>query len=296
MDIKELVDLCKKGNEQALSLLYKTYSKKMMRICLHYIPDKQIAQDLLHDGFIVIFTSIETLRTPEKLESWMGIIMKNISLRYLNQKSTNSAIPLSDIPEDEEPIDNPLSSDSIPYDKITEMVEKLPEGYSKIFKLAVLEGLSHKEIGKLLNIAPHSSSSQLFRAKVLLKKMISDYRLILILVILFFFPTIHDYLYWKRKETKDNHWSNNVIRKVKLDKKEENESITSSGHISHYKEDPPFNTTLANLPRLALDEVSFNFLQIRGKSRWFLYGYEIFGVKNRKRRDKKDYTKRETDF
>lgn len=170
MDIKELVDLCKKGNEQALSLLYKTYSKKMMRICLHYIPDKQIAQDLLHDGFIVIFTSIETLRTPEKLESWMGIIMKNISLRYLNQKSTNSAIPLSDIPEDEEPIDNPLSSDSIPYDKITEMVEKLPEGYSKIFKLAVLEGLSHKEIGKLLNIAPHSSSSQLFRAKVLLKK------------------------------------------------------------------------------------------------------------------------------
>ncbi|KXT37415.1 hypothetical protein HMPREF2534_02474 [Bacteroides thetaiotaomicron] len=45
-----------------------------------------------------------------------------------------------------------------------------------------------------------------------------------------------------------------------------------------------------------LDEVSFNFLQIRGKSRWFLYGYEIFGVKNRKRRDKKDYTKRETDF
>lgn len=66
MDIKELVDLCKKGNEQALSLLYKTYSKKMMGICLHYIPDKQIAQDLLHDGFIVIFTSIETLRTPRK--------------------------------------------------------------------------------------------------------------------------------------------------------------------------------------------------------------------------------------
>ena len=30
MDIKELVDLCKKGNEQALSLLYKTYSKKMI--------------------------------------------------------------------------------------------------------------------------------------------------------------------------------------------------------------------------------------------------------------------------
>ena len=65
MDIKELVDLCKKGNEQALSLLYKTYSKKMMGICLHYIPDKQIAQDLLHDVFIVIFTSIRHYVLPK---------------------------------------------------------------------------------------------------------------------------------------------------------------------------------------------------------------------------------------
>ena len=51
MDIKELVDLCKEGDELALGLLYKTYSGKMMKICLHYVPDKQIAQDLLHDGF-----------------------------------------------------------------------------------------------------------------------------------------------------------------------------------------------------------------------------------------------------
>lgn len=93
MDIKELVDLCKEGDELALGLLYKTYSGKMMKICLHYVPDKQIAQDLLHDGFIVIFTSIDSLRTPEKLESWMGAIMKNISLRYLNQIAQTLLFP-----------------------------------------------------------------------------------------------------------------------------------------------------------------------------------------------------------
>lgn len=103
MDKKELVDLCKSGDEQALDLLYKTYSGKMMRICLHYVSDRQIAQDLLHDGFIVIFTSIDSLRNPEKLESWMGIIMKNISLRYLNQNNAANMIPLSEIPEEDEP-------------------------------------------------------------------------------------------------------------------------------------------------------------------------------------------------
>ena len=81
MDIKELVDLCKEGDELALGLLYKTYSGKMMKICLHYVPDKQIAQDLLHDGFIVIFTSIDSLRTPEKLEKTKTLLFPYQTLR-----------------------------------------------------------------------------------------------------------------------------------------------------------------------------------------------------------------------
>lgn len=50
MEIKELVDLCKSGDEQALGVLYTTYSRKMMGICLHYIPNREVAEDLLHDG------------------------------------------------------------------------------------------------------------------------------------------------------------------------------------------------------------------------------------------------------
>lgn len=72
MNNKELVELCKKGNEQALGLLYKTYADKMLKICSYYVTDKQAAQDILHDGFIVIMSSIHSLRSPNKLESWMG--------------------------------------------------------------------------------------------------------------------------------------------------------------------------------------------------------------------------------
>lgn len=111
MDRKDFVDLCKKGDEQALELLYKTYSGKMLKICLRYVPDRQIAQDLLHDGFIVIFTSISSLRNPEKLESWMGIVMKNIALRYLNQNNAANLIPLSEISDDDEPAESPFSAD-----------------------------------------------------------------------------------------------------------------------------------------------------------------------------------------
>lgn len=173
MDTKALVTLCQKGNGQALSLLYANYSEKMLKVCLRYIPDPTIAQDLLHDGFVIIFTSIHSLRNPEKLEYWMKKIMRNLALQYLNHANANPTIPLTDIPEEEEPAENPFCPDFISYDKMLDIVESLPEGYCKVFKLAVLEGLSHKEIGDLLGIAPHSSSSQLFRAKILLKKMLA---------------------------------------------------------------------------------------------------------------------------
>ena len=94
MDTKALVTLCQKGNGQALSLLYENYSEKMLKVCLRYIPDPTIAQDLLHDGFVIIFTSIHSLRNPEKLEYWMKKIMRNLALQYLNQM-TGTIIPLS---------------------------------------------------------------------------------------------------------------------------------------------------------------------------------------------------------
>nr|WP_129731667.1 sigma-70 family RNA polymerase sigma factor [Parabacteroides goldsteinii] len=226
MDKKELVDLCKSGDEQALDLLYKTYSGKMMKICLHYVSDRQIAQDLLHDGFIVIFTSIDSLRNPEKLESWMGIIMKNISLRYLNQNNAANMIPLSEIPEEDEPEGCFFEADFVSYDQIMELVESLPEGYSKVFKLAVLEGLPHKEIGSLLNIAPHSSSSQLYRAKSLLKKMIGEHRLVLVLLLILFVPLFYKYVCrWPRQQKQQ---PKGLVQQMETVQKKENEQSDST--------------------------------------------------------------------
>ncbi len=56
------------------------------------------------------------------------------------------------------------------------LIDRLPDGYRQVFRLSMLEKLSHKEIGLILGIAPHSSSSQLLRAKVLLRKYITEYR------------------------------------------------------------------------------------------------------------------------
>ncbi len=77
------IDACKQGDRKAFSDLYKAYSGRLMRICHHYVADESTAEDILHDAFIIIFTSIKSLKDNSKLEGWMNTIVRNLSLRYL---------------------------------------------------------------------------------------------------------------------------------------------------------------------------------------------------------------------
>lgn len=169
MDKKTLVERCQHGDREALGLLYSKYSARMMKIIRHYIADPADAGDILHDGFIVAFTQISSLRNPDKLEYWLGTIMKNLSIQYLNQVELNTLLD-----EDADITDMPEIQDLISLEELEAIINLLPDGYRKVFKLAVLDNKSHREIGKLLGIAPHSSSSQLFRAKEMLRKIIRE--------------------------------------------------------------------------------------------------------------------------
>ena len=157
---------------QVFTDIYETYSGKLYGVCLHYVHDHAIAEDLLHDSFIVIFSSLGNLRDPSRLEPWMCSIVRNIALKHLRQVQKMPGTSIDNIPEP--PFeDNVVNITEIPLDELLKVIDDLPEQYGNVFRLSVLEGLSHKEIGAILGIAPHSSSSNLARAKQLLRSVIS---------------------------------------------------------------------------------------------------------------------------
>lgn len=168
----ELLERCKKGDKEALELLYTTYSRRMMRVIYHYIHDLDAAQDILHDGFLIIFSSINQLRNAEKLEYWMGTIMKNLALHHLKKQDFIQLLE-----EDYDTPDIPDFEESITIEELEIMINRLPVGYQKVFRLSVLENKTHKEIAKLLGISAQTSGSQLFHARVMLRKMIVKYKI-----------------------------------------------------------------------------------------------------------------------
>ena len=168
----EMIQQCKAGDKKAMDELYSAYSKRMLGIIRKYISDEETARDILHDGFVIIFTHISEIKDCNKAEYWMGTIMKNLSIQYLSQLDIYSTLDGNS----DDIADSSDIADLLSYDELDAIINKLPTGYKTIFRLSVLENKSHKEISKILGIAPGTSSSQLFHAKELLKKLIREYR------------------------------------------------------------------------------------------------------------------------
>jgi len=194
MDNASLIEQCSSGSKEAMESLYCRYSMRMMRVIRRYVSDTQCSEDILHDGFVLIFTHISEVRQPERLEFWMGTIMKNLCLNYLSNLDVKTMldeeVELPEIPELE---------DILSYEELEQLINRLPDGYRTVFKLAVLEGKSHKEIGRLLGISPNSSSSQLFHAKALLRKLIIERKKQVGLILLSLFIAFGAFVaYYKR--------------------------------------------------------------------------------------------------
>lgn len=189
--IDTIIQRAKRKDPKALDAIYNMYHRKMTGICMKIVKeDEDTAHDLVHDAFILAFASLEKLKDNEKLGEWLATITKNVALKYKAQKRKVQVEPLSAIQPDV-----PMATDSasqpdasVNSRDILALVAQLPEGYARIFRLSVIEGFTHKEIADMLGIAPHSSSSQLSRAKKLLRQMMQYRKWSVVILLLLSLP------------------------------------------------------------------------------------------------------------
>jgi RNA polymerase sigma factor (sigma-70 family) len=175
IDEKQLIAHCLQGDRNAQRRLYELFSDKMMGVCLRYCKDKETAKDLLHDGFLKIYTHLDSFEGKGSFEGWIRRIMINTALEYLRKKSDEGYN--MDIEEA-----FTLTSDDygvlekMQADELLKTIQKLPDTYRTTFNLFVIEGYSHREIAEAMNITESSSRVYLTRAKQLIQQMLKPNR------------------------------------------------------------------------------------------------------------------------
>ena len=178
MSEAELSEQCQKKNKYAQNQLYKQYAGILFALCIRYIGHNETTKDLLHDGFLKIYTSFDqfSYRGKGSLKAWLCKVMVNTILEYLRKnEKTKNFILMDEIPESQDIPEESPSLTLIPQEVIMKFIIELPIGYRTVFNLYTFEEKSHKEIAELLGINEKSSSSQLYRAKIFLSKKIKEY-------------------------------------------------------------------------------------------------------------------------
>lgn len=217
MDIEELINQGKEGNEKAFYCLYQAFAPQMIVKCINIVGNRMIAEELTHDAFLLAFAKLNQLQNPTRFVNWLSSIVTNVALRYVKQNKILPTISLLEMPEKElskcYDVDN-IETDEIiipPLSEILTAIDSLPQGYAKVFKMSVIQGLSHNEISEILGIAARTSSSQLTRAKRLLRQNLSKKWTLLLVAILV--PTLYFILKNKKSEKSEHHISsNNEVR------------------------------------------------------------------------------------
>ena len=186
--MEELIRQCQQGDRESMGRLYTVMHDELLAHCRKYAANDTASEDLLHDAFLLIFSNIDKLRSPEKGVRWMHKVVRNVCLVYMQHRQSLTSLPADEV---RETVQSPESDAALTYDDILSAIDQLPSGYRQVFRLSVLEGLTHQQIAELLGIEPHTSSSQLLRAKRQLRKMLQVLVLLLATAIPF-----GGYYYW----------------------------------------------------------------------------------------------------
>lgn len=172
MSLEKLIKQCKEKNIHAQSELYKLYASKLFSLCLKYSKNYAEAEDNLQDAFVKIFDKINQYKNNGSFEGWIKRITINTALQRYRHVAVFS-ITNEDAIED---ADIELEENSVNLDYLLQIIQDLPDRYRLVFNLYVLDGYSHNEIGKILNISVGTSKSNLSRARLILKDKIEDYK------------------------------------------------------------------------------------------------------------------------
>lgn len=150
------------------------YAGKMLAVCKRYARHSAEAEDIFQEGFIKVFTKLESFNGEGSFEGWIRRIMVNTALKSVSKKSfQNESIGIEDFQQYDSGAAPEIIA-KLSADDLLKLVDDLPEGYKIVFNLYAIEGFSHKEIADTLNIQVSTSRSQLVKARRMLQQKIED--------------------------------------------------------------------------------------------------------------------------
>lgn len=176
--ISVLLEGCKKNDRGSQQALYDQLSGFAMGICLRYADNQQEAEELHQEGFVKLFKNIQKFDTSRhadqlaSLKGWFKRILINTCIDQFRKNRHNTMTYTITEEFDMPALNQATAIDQLSYKELVDAIRLLSPGYRQVFNLFVIEGLTHEDISKKLDISIGTSKSNLSKAREKMKNII----------------------------------------------------------------------------------------------------------------------------
>lgn len=169
--IEDLINRSRGGDVKAMEAIYERFNRPLFSLIYRYTANREVAEDLLQDVFLKIFSNLQSLRKTETFVSWMYRIAVNTCFGYLrgSKSQVQRAVPLNNV-KDRIGEDVTKSSERLMKKSLDDAINSLPTRMKTIFLLHDVQGFKHEEIALMLGCSVGTSKSQLFKARMKIRE------------------------------------------------------------------------------------------------------------------------------
>ena len=185
-DESKVVERARGGDLRAYDELMRRYQERIYATVYHMTANHEDANDLTQETFIKAFQALHSFKGDASIYTWLYRIAVNKTINFLKQRRARTYLSLNDLDSNAEhdPELVALISERTPrrdvglaelQEKLNVAMMKLSETHRLVVTLHDVQGLSHEQIGEIMDCNVGTVRSRLFYARQQLQAWLSDY-------------------------------------------------------------------------------------------------------------------------
>jgi RNA polymerase sigma-70 factor (ECF subfamily) len=168
-----LIDRFLLGDELGFEILVKKYQNHVINMVHSFLGKTHHIEDIAQEVFIKVYENLSSFKRKADFSTWLYRITVNTTYNYIKKEKRHTSLRLI---KEKDSLKKASLENFYGKEKqllIRKGLGKLPFKYRTIIVLKDIEGLSYKDIAKILGCRIGTVESRLFRARARLKKILS---------------------------------------------------------------------------------------------------------------------------
>lgn len=164
---RELISRVAAGDEAAFRQLYERYGDRVFRYALTLVRNLHLAEEVVQETMVAIWRGAGSFKGGSRVSTWIFGIARNQAHALLRREVRGERVP-------EESLTLPDPAEAVEReDRVLSALAKLPPDQREVVVLAFYEGLSYREIARLLGVLEGTVKSRMHFAKRKLREALT---------------------------------------------------------------------------------------------------------------------------